>query len=799
MKSKKTANPSNSPTRLFSSSPHPRVSSFEQTLQSALNFHQSGEWQKAQTLYQECLKLQPEQVQARYLLGLLFFQTQQLQEASVQLTQVLAWDPKHVGAWFNLATVQFELKNYQACAESYRAGLQLHPESDAAWLNLGVAMKELADPEEAMRCYHQALALNANDPHIHYNLGMVLKDTNPRQALTHFDQALTLNPQLAHAWYSQGGVLMRLGNWEDALASFNRAVESDPNSADVLLARANVLAQLKRLEPSLTDYDHALELEANYHPAWSNRGVLLSTMGLTVQALASLDRAIEIAPDFGDAYFNRAHVHLKIGNHHNARLDLDRLLALSPKTPFALGSRLHAKMLDCDWEDVPAEIEQLTSAIERGESVVNPFEFSAMVDDPHLQHQCAKIWSQAKHPVLDAKDDSLESKDDSLESRHSSSRAALHSKIRVGYFSSDFRMHAVSQGMAPLLECHDKAQFEVFAFSLTRVPEDAVRSRIRRAVDHFIEADALSDGELAQLAKSFHLDIAIDLNGHTMGARSAIFAHRLAPIQASYLGYLGGMGAPYMDYVLADDTLIAPGRQVDFEEKIIHLPCYQINDRSREASAQVLTRQELGLPDKSIVFCSFNQPYKLNPSVFESWMRILLATPGSVLYLVVSGQRARNNLKNAAVRSGLEGSRLIFGERMTPAENLARYPLCNLFLDAWPYNAGVTGSDALWMGLPLLTLVGRSVPARMGASLLMAMGLPELICTTLADYEARAQALATHPEQLEALAHKIQHQRWSQPLFDAPRFAQTLERAYRDVLWRAQQGLAPEHWRHSDH
>ena len=791
MKPKKTVNQSSSPTRLSPSSPHPRISSLAQTLQSALNSHQSGEWQQAQTLYQECLKLQPEHVQARYLLGLLFLQTQQLQEASEQLTQVLVWDSEHVGAWFNLATVQYELKNYKACAVSYRAGLRLHPESDAAWLNLGVAMKELADPEEAMRCYHQALALNANDPHIHYNLGMVMKDSNPSQALTHFHQALTLNPQLANAWFSQGGVLVRMGNLEDALASLNRAVECDSSSADVLLARANVLSQLNRLEPSLADYDHALELEANYHPAWSNRGVVLSTMGFTERALASLDRAIEIAPDFGDAYFNRAHVHLKIGNHHNARLDFDRLLALSPKTPFALGSRLHAKMLDCDWEDLPSEIEQLTLALEAGESVVNPFEFSAMVDDPHLQHQCAKIWSRAKHPALEATDDSLESP-------HSSPRAAQHSKIRVGYFSSDLRMHAVSQGMAPLFECHDKAQFEVFAFSLTRVAEDAVRSRIRRAVDHFIEADALSDGELAQLAKSLHLDIAIDLNGHTMGARSAIFAHRLAPIQASYLGYLGGMGAPYIDYVLADDTLIAPGRHVDFEEKIIHLPCYQVNDRSRKASAQVLTRQELGLPEKSVVFCSFNQPYKLSPSVFESWMRIVMATPGSVLYLVVSGQRARNHLKNAAVRSGLESWRLIFGERMSPADNLARYRLCNLFLDAWPYNAGVTGSDALWMGLPLLTLVGRSVPARMGASLLMAMDLPELICTTLADYEARAHALATHPEQLEALAHKIQRLRWSQPLFDAPRFTQTLERAYRDILWRAQQGLPPEHWRHSD-
>lgn len=810
-----------SPAHLFSPPSRGQVpTNLAHTLQVALNCHQNGEWQKAQALYQHCLAQQPAHLDARYFLGLLFFQTHRLQEAREQLTQVLAAAPNHTAAWFNLAAVEFELLDYKACAQSYRKGLALDPKADAAWLNLGVVMKELGEVHEAQRCYLKALEFNANDPQIHFNLGLLLGEGDALAALAHFDQAVSLEPSLTNAWFSRATVLVRMGEWEQALSSLDRAINSGLNSglnsaidsanerspvgADFYLARANVLSHLQRFERSLADYDQALFMDPQYHPAWSNRGVLLSKMGQIERAIESLGRASEIAPDFADAYFNRAHVYLKQGDPYKARLDFDRLLALAPQTPFALGSRLHAKMLCCDWQVWEAELTQLKTALERGEPVVNPFEFSAMVDDPHLQHQAARIWNKTQH--LQRQDhhrslgvddlQPLNSTTSTTELTLSDSEPKTSQKIRLAYFSSDFRMHAVSQGIAPLLECHDKTQFEVFAFSLTNVSEDPVRARIRRAVDHFVDAHAMSDLELVDLAKSLKIDIAIDLNGYTMGARTSIFAHRLAPIQASYLGYLGGMGAPYMDYLLADDTLIPSDRQGDYDEKIIHLPCYQINDHSREASTKALTRADLGLPETAFVFCSFNQAYKLNPSVFESWMRILRATPGSVLYLVLSGQVARENLSQEAIRLGVEPERIVFGERMSPSDNLARYALCDLFLDAWPYNAGVTGSDALWMGVPVLTCVGQSFPARMGASLLKAMGLPELICKTKSEYEERAHDLATKPEQLATLRQRIQDERGRQPLFDAPRFTHTLERAYREITRRAQQGLEPDHWHH---
>ena len=753
-------------------------------LDEALHWHRAGEWDRAQSLYQEVLQLEPRHVGARYHLGLLFFQTQRSLEAQQQFSKVLNIAPEHVGAWFNLATVQFELNDFKACAESYRAGLKINPQSDPAWLNLGLALREVGEREEALRCCRQALALNPIDPHIHYNLALMMRESSPIEALDHYDQALRLDPQLSQAWFNRAGLLCRLGQLEPALASFEQAIELDANSAEFFHARANVLAQLHRFERSLEDYDRALSLQSNEPQVWSNRGVLLSAMGLSDQALESLDRAIAIDPNFADAHFNRGHLHLKKGQHRNARVDFDRLLVLAPQTSFAQGSRLHAKMLDCDWAGFWEDTQQLVLALRAGDWVVNPFELSALVDDAQLQHLAAQGWSRAKHPPL------------ALLGALPQAATPLgdHEKIRVGYFSSDFRMHAVSQGAAPLFENHDKAQFEVMAFSLTRVAEDAVRERIRCAVDRFFDVHTLSDLEVAQLARSLKLDIAIDLNGYTLGARTSIFAHRVAPVQASYLGYLGGMGAPYMDYVLADETLVPQGQEAAYDEKIIHLPCYQINDRLREVSTRVLTRRELGLPESGFVFCSFNQTYKINPLVFASWVRILQATPSSVLYLVIGAQEAQNHLRQEAQRRGLNPKRLIFGERLSPSENLARFPLCDLLLDAWPYNAGVTGSDALWMGLPLLTMEGQSFAARMGASLLRAMRLPELICTSLDDYEARAHEIATQAQVHCALVEKIHLERCRAPLFDAPLFTRHLERAYRDVHELAKQGLPAAHW-----
>ncbi|MBU3632018.1 hypothetical protein ICN21_01680, partial [Polynucleobacter sp. AP-Feld-500C-C5] len=321
-------------------------------------------------------------------------------------------------------------------------------------------------------------------------------------------------------------------------------------------------------------------------------------------------------------------------------------------------------------------------------------------------------------------------------------KLAKKEKIRIGYFSADFRNHAVSVLMAELFELHDKEKFEIIAFSLGVDDKSSMRLRLSQAFNQFIDARDMSDLEIAKLSRELEVDIALDLGGHTAASRPGIFAYRAAPIQTSYIGYLGTTGAQYIDYLLADSILIPEDLQKFYAEKIIYLPSYQVNDRKRAISDRQFTREELRLPEKGFVFCCFNNNYKLLPRTFDSWMKILEGTQDSVLFLYAETQWAEANLKKEAEARGINSARLVFGKGIPADEYLARYRVCDLFLDTLPYNAGTTASDALWTGLPVLTLMGQSFASRVAASLLNAIGLPELIANTQEEYEALAIELA---------------------------------------------------------
>ncbi|MBU3578377.1 hypothetical protein ICN24_10285, partial [Polynucleobacter sp. UK-Kesae-W10] len=363
-------------------------------------------------------------------------------------------------------------------------------------------------------------------------------------------------------------------------------------------------------------------------------------------------------------------------------------------------------------------------------------------------------------------------------------KRAPASKIRIGYFSADLNNHAVAILTAQLFETHRRDQFEIIAFSLGVDDHSPVRQRMTKAFDQFIDASHMSDMAIAQLARQKGIDIAVDLGGFTGDARMGIFAYRAAPIQLSYIGYLGTLGVPYMDYLIADATIIPPGFESYYCEQIVRLPSYQVNDSQRKIANTVFTRQALGLPQEGFVFACFNNNYKILPATFDRWMRILKATPGSVLFLYAENDWVKSNLQKEAKARGIEPERLVFGERLPADEYLARYQVCDLFLDTLPYNAGTTASDALWAGLPVLTLMGQSFASRVAASLLNAIGLPELITTTPEQYEARAIELALQPETLIAIKAKLAANRLSTPLFDTPLFTKHLESAYQQMYER---------------
>jgi len=434
----------------------------------------------------------------------------------------------------------------------------------------------------------------------------------------------------------------------------------------------------------------------------------------------------------------------------------------------------------CEWTRFDEEGAALDARIERDVVATPPFHLLALSGSARLQRRAAETWVRAQCPP-----------DPSL---GPIPRVPPHEKIRIGYFSADFRHHAVSMLAAELFETHDRSRFEITAFAFGPPSEDAMRTRLSGAFDRFIEVQGRSDRQIALLARDFHIDITVDLGGFTRHCRPGIFALRAAPLQVSFLGYTGTMGAPYIDYLVADPTVVPEQSRQHYREKIIYLPdSFQVNGTQRGMGTRAFTRSELRLPSSGFVFCCFNNNYKIAPGTFDGWMRILSRVEDSVLWLLEDNPQTSRNLRQAAERRHVGAERLVFAPRMPLADHLARHRAANLFLDTLPFNAHTTASDALWAGLPVLTLLGESFAGRVAASLLTAIGLPELITKTAAEYESLAVDLAVHPERLDSLRERLVQNRTATPLFDTQRYTRHLEAAYAQIQARYQAGLPPDH------
>jgi predicted O-linked N-acetylglucosamine transferase (SPINDLY family) len=394
------------------------------------------------------------------------------------------------------------------------------------------------------------------------------------------------------------------------------------------------------------------------------------------------------------------------------------------------------------------------------------------------QLQCARLW--AAHEALPAPTPLWRGE------------PYRHEKIRIAYVSADFHAHATSVLMAGVFERHDRNRFELVALSFGPDDGSEMRARVKNAFDRFVDVREKSDAEIAALMRQWEIDIAVDLKGYTKDHRSGIFAFRPAPIQATYLGYPGTMGAPYVDYIIADATVIPDEHRPYYAEQVAYLPdSYQCNDSRGTFTDDSVTRAQAGLPEAGFVFCCFNRNYKIAPDTFALWMRLLRDAPSSVLWLLEDNPDAKRNLEREAEAHGMASGRLVFAQRVSASEHLARHRLADLLLDTQPYGAHTTASDALWAGLPVLTALGTTFASRVAASLLNAVGLSELIADSLEAYEASALRLARHPDALVAIKNKLAANRDNCPLFDTARFTRNLESAYVAMWQRRQRGEPP--------
>ena len=420
-----------------------------------------------------------------------------------------------------------------------------------------------------------------------------------------------------------------------------------------------------------------------------------------------------IIKQYLEAHYNLGDLQKILNKMDESLVSYGRAYTLKPDMDYLLGSLLHLKMFLCKWDNLSNNLNKITKKTNNGEKVSIPFSLLSCIDDPSISMKSAEIYSNHRFPKTNILP--------KISHYHN------HEKIRIGYFSPDFNNHPVSYLSAGLYETHDRNKFEVHAFSFGVDKKDEFNLRIKEAVDHFHDVRKMSDQEITKFARSLELDIAIDLTGFTGGARPGIFSLLAAPIQIGYIGYLGTMGTDFMNYLIADKTIIPERNKKYYSENIVYLPSYQVNDSKNYAQDIDYNKEDFYISDEVFVFCCFNNTYKITPNIFNCWIRILEQVDNSVLMLFAENETAINNLKTQIDNRGIDSNRLIFGKQLIRPQYLARYKIVDLFLDTLPYNGGTIVSDALRMGVPVITCTGESFASRMAASILKAVNLPELI------------------------------------------------------------------------
>ncbi|HEX4270637.1 MAG TPA: tetratricopeptide repeat protein, partial [Rhizomicrobium sp.] len=563
-------------------------------------------------------------------------------------------------------------------------------------------------------------------------------------------------------------VLKTLKRPDAALAAVERALTAHRGFAEAWNSRGIILFDLKRVADAIASYEQALALRPDYAEAFNNRAVALWSLKRFTESLADCDRAIALNPGFADALYNRGNALAELNRPADALASYEQALDIDPDHPNALSGLANAAMTIGDWAWTKELAPRIRDAVLEGKAVIQPFVVMGYHDDNTLQLRASENYVRQAGPGT-------------LPRLWNGGRYD-HDRIRVAYLSADFHQHVTAALTAEMFECHDRARFEITAISFGPDDGSAMRQRLVKVFDHFHDARQQSDREVAELLRQWEIDVAIDLGGHTSGARPWVLAHRPAPVQAKYMGYPGTSGSDFIDYLIADRLVVPKDQERYFSEKIAGLPdTLWVTDTRRTVPAAP-SRAQAGLPENTFVFCCFNHNWKITPSLFDIWMRLLQQVEGSVLWLLEGNASIRDNLRKEASARGVAPERLIFAARTTPDQHLARQQLADLFLDTLPYNAHTTASDALWAGLPLVTTPGQSFPARVAASILKAAELPELIADDLAAYEALALRLAHDPASLSAIREKLKAGRTHVPLFDTARFTRNLEDLYRAML-----------------
>ena len=674
-------------------------------------------------------------------------QNGKISEAKDICIDILKTEPNNYNALYLLGVIAFQTKNYSKSVEIIAKAIEINPNNSEYYNFKGIALVHLNKFEEAIQSWSKAIEVDPNNVDAYNNRGNALIKLKKNDlALKDFEMAIKIKPNFAQAYNNRGVILKDLKRLSLALESTNKAIEINPKYADAYNLKGVILRELKQIEESIKNYNKALELNPNFANAHVNLGNILLNENKQIElALESFSKALKI----------------------------------NPNLDFLFGKYIHTKTWLSNWNFIDEEINSLKNKIINGEKAATPFPVLSLIDLPDLQKKNAIKFVENQYSLTSNLGPIM--------------KKTSNKKIKIGYYSADFNNHPTSFLMVHLLELHDRSNFEIFCFSLQNRKDDEMRKRVSKACDKFLDVSLKSDVEIAKISRDLEIDIACDVMGFTKGNKFQIFAEKCAPIQVSYLAFAGTTGANFIDYVIADKTLVSKELQKHYSEKIISLPgTYQVNDSTKKISDKVFTREELGLPKNGFVFCCFNNNYKILPSVFDIWMRLLKKIKGSVLWLLVENSTAKENLKKEAVKRNVDENRIIFAKIMPLADHLARHRCADLFIDTFPYTAHTTCSDALWAGLPVITRVGNSFPSRVSASLLTAIDLPELITHTEKEFEDLAVEFANNKSKLDEIKIKLEKNKISKSLFNTKLYTKNIESSFKIIYDRYLNNLPAE-------
>lgn len=757
------------------------VSNEQLQLKKGVQLHQQGYLIEAQAIYESLLNSNPKHFDSLHLLGVIAMQTKNFQLAISLIDKAIAIHNKNSDFYCNRGIALKGLNQFDAAIISYDRAIRLNPQNANAFYNRGIALAENGKLGAAAVSYDTAIRLKPNFAEAFSNRGIALQGLRkPVAAVASYDRAISIKPDYAEAYCNRGNALKTLNQFDAAVTNYNRAISLKPDYADAYSNLGSALHELKQFNAAISNCNQAIKLIPKHAAAFFNRGNSLQSLNQLDAARVSYECAISIKPDLAEAYSSLGQTLDALKQFDASMINYEKAIKINPNLDYLFGNMLHTRMKLCDWTNLELSISELVNNINSNKNISPSFAVLGLTGSLSIQRKASEIWANQRHPYNPALGPIPKQK--------------KLNKIRIGYFSADFHNHATTYLMAELFELHDKNKFEVFAFSFGPDEHDEMRQRVSKMFDQFLDVRMKSDKEVAELSRALGISIAIDLKGFTTDARTGIFSYKAAPIQLSYLGFPGTMGIDYIDYLIADRTLIPTESQQHYSEKIVYLPnTYQVNDRQRKISDKIYTRAECGLPAEGFIFCCFNNNFKITPLVFDSWVRILKSVNGSVLWLFEENASSATNLRNEALKRGLNPARIVFAKRMKLAEHLARHKLAGLFLDTLPYNAHTTASDALWAGLPVITCVGESFAGRVASSLLNAIGLPELITKTPAAYEELAIELGTTSSKLLAIKDKLEANKLTTPLFNTELFTKNIESAYTQIYERYHSDLQPQH------